>query len=231
MQRSAIRVLYWASFQSSICPTTENFTNSVTLPPRYTSRRQDVLANRRYCPCPFGAQQLFQCAEAPDFTFGVELCEDVWVADTPSVAMARMGATLIVNLSCSDEIIGKAAYRRTILQAKSGSLLCAYAYADAGMGESTQDMVFAGHNLDFRKQCDFGRIQAIFRWFALCRTGLTANGSRTAAFQLVPAVAADNGLHKIFHAADRNCPASLFSLQHRLCLPEQQNFLNAAKPS
>lgn len=98
-------------------------------------------------PCPFGAQQLFQCAEAPDFTFGVELCEDVWVADTPSVAMARMGATLIVNLSCSDEIIGKAAYRRTILQAKSGSLLCAYAYADAGMGESTQDMVFAGHNL------------------------------------------------------------------------------------
>lgn len=98
-------------------------------------------------PCPFGAQQLFQCAEAPDFTFGVELCEDVWVADTPSVAMARMGATLIVNLSCSDEIIGKAAYRRTILQAKSGSLFCAYAYADAGMGESTQDMVFAGHNL------------------------------------------------------------------------------------
>ena len=54
-----------------------------------------------------------------------------------------MGATLIVNLSCSDEIIGKAAYRRTILQAKSGSLLCAYAYADAGMGESTLDMVFA----------------------------------------------------------------------------------------
>lgn len=96
---------------------------------------------------PFGAKLLFSCAEMPDFTFGVEICEDVWVGDTPSVAMAKAGATLIVNLSCSDEIIGKEDYRRTILKAKSGSLLCAYAYADAGFGESTQDMVFAGHNL------------------------------------------------------------------------------------
>lgn len=99
------------------------------------------------CTFAFGAKQLFTCAEMPDFTFGAEICEDVWVADTPSVAMAKAGATLIVNLSCSDEIIGKENYRRTILQAKSGSLLCAYAYADAGFGESTQDMVFAGHDL------------------------------------------------------------------------------------
>ena len=72
---------------------------------------------------PFGAKLLFSCAEMPDFTFGVEICEDVWVGDTPSVAMAKAGATLIVNLSCSDEIIGKEAYRRTILKANSGSLL------------------------------------------------------------------------------------------------------------
>ena len=97
--------------------------------------------------CPFGAQQIFTCSQLPGFSFGVELCEDVWVGDTPSVQMTQMGATIIVNLSCSDEIIGKEAYRRTMLQAKSGSLLCAYAYADAGFGESTQDMVFAGHNL------------------------------------------------------------------------------------
>lgn len=95
----------------------------------------------------FGAKQLFTCTELPDFVFGVEICEDVWVSDTPSVYMAKAGATIIVNLSCSDEIIGKENYRRTMLQAKSGSLLCAYAYADAGFGESTQDMVFAGHNL------------------------------------------------------------------------------------
>jgi NAD+ synthase (glutamine-hydrolysing) len=96
---------------------------------------------------PFAAQMVFACVEMPEFTFGVEICEDVWVADTPSVAMAQKGAVLVVNLSCSDEIIGKKEYRRTILKAKSGSLLCAYAYADAGIGESTQDMVFAGHNL------------------------------------------------------------------------------------
>ncbi|MBR7085337.1 MAG: NAD(+) synthase, partial [Oscillospiraceae bacterium] len=71
----------------------------------------------------------------------------LWTADTPSVKLAQNGANLIFNLSASDEIIGKADYRRTIIKAKSGSLLCAYAYADAGVGESTQDMTFAGHNL------------------------------------------------------------------------------------
>lgn len=100
-----------------------------------------------YGGCVFGALTTFTCDDMPEFSFGVEICEDVWVADTPSVKMAQSGATIIINLSCSDEIIGKAEYRRTILKAKSGSLLCAYAYADAGMGESTQDMVFAGHNL------------------------------------------------------------------------------------
>ena len=105
-----------------------------------------TLAQELVC-VPFGAKQIFSCLDVPDFTFGVEICEDVWVGDTPSVQMAKMGASIIVNLSCSDEIIGKEDYRRTILKAKSGSLLCAYAYADAGFGESTQDMVFAGHNL------------------------------------------------------------------------------------
>lgn len=79
--------------------------------------------------------------------FGIEICEDLWVGDTPSVELARCGATIIFNLSASDEIIGKAEYRRTLIKAKSGSLACAYAYADAGVGESTQDMVFAGHNI------------------------------------------------------------------------------------
>ncbi len=90
---------------------------------------------------------VFRCHSMPCFSFGVEICEDLWVGDTPSVQLAKQGANLIVNLSCSDEIIGKADYRRTIIKAKSGSLLCAYAYADAGIGESTTDMVFAGHNI------------------------------------------------------------------------------------
>ncbi len=101
---------------------------------------------KTYAPL-FGAKQIFTCREMAGFSFGVEICEDVWVAHTPSTEMAKRGAVLIANLSCSDEIIGKAEYRRTILKAKSGSLYCGYIYADAGFGESTQDMVFAGHNL------------------------------------------------------------------------------------
>ncbi len=97
--------------------------------------------------CLMGAGQIFRCKEIPEFSFGVEICEDLWVSNSPSVRMAAGGANIIVNLSCSDETIGKDEYRRTIIKAKSGSLMCAYAYADAGMGESTQDMVFAGHNI------------------------------------------------------------------------------------
>ncbi len=94
-----------------------------------------------------GNDMLFVCAEMPEFRFGIEICEDLWVGDTPSVKLAQSGASLIFNLSCSDEVIGKADYRRTIIKAKSGSLACGYAYCDAGIGESTQDMVFSGHNI------------------------------------------------------------------------------------
>ncbi len=95
----------------------------------------------------FGTAQTFRFDWLTDIEFGIEICEDLWTADTPSVKLAQNGANLIFNLSASDEIIGKADYRRTIIKAKSGSLLCAYAYADAGVGESTQDMTFAGHNI------------------------------------------------------------------------------------
>lgn len=84
---------------------------------------------------------------APDVVVGVEICEDAWVADPPSVRLAQGGATVLLNLSCSDEIIGKAQYRRDMLRVHSGRLLAAYAYADSGFGESTTDMIFAGHNL------------------------------------------------------------------------------------
>jgi len=100
-----------------------------------------------YKDVPFGTDQIFTCEEMPDFCFGVEICEDLWVAETPSVKLAQNGAVIIFNLSASDEVIGKKEYRRTLVKAKSGSLLCAYAYADAGIGESTQDMVFSAHQL------------------------------------------------------------------------------------
>ena len=96
---------------------------------------------------PFGGVQVWRHADMPEFAVGVEICEDLWVPEPPSAALARAGATVIVNLSASDEVVGKAAYRRELVKSQSARLLCAYVYADAGAGESTQDLVFAGHDL------------------------------------------------------------------------------------
>ncbi len=96
---------------------------------------------------PFGGDILFVCGDMPEFSLAVEVCEDLWVPDAPSVGHALAGATLIANPSASDETIGKAAYRELLLASQSARLICGYLYADAGQGESTTDMVFAGHNL------------------------------------------------------------------------------------
>ena len=96
---------------------------------------------------PFGTKLLFACQEMPNFRLGVEICEDLWVPNPPSVAHALAGATIVANLSASDELIGKSEYRRSLVLGQSARLLCGYVYADAGDGESTTDMVFAGHNL------------------------------------------------------------------------------------
>ena len=94
-----------------------------------------------------GTPLVFPCDAMPDFSFGVEICEDLWAPEPPSAKLAQAGAHIIVNLSASDELVGKADYRRDLVRQQSGRLLCAYLYADAGFGESTQDLVFAGHNL------------------------------------------------------------------------------------
>ncbi len=96
---------------------------------------------------PFGTSLLFRCEEMPAFTLGVEICEDVWSALPPSTFHAIAGATVIANLSASDETVGKVEYRNNLIQNQSARLLCAYIYADASHGESTTDMVFAGHNI------------------------------------------------------------------------------------
>jgi len=93
------------------------------------------------------ADCVFRCRDLPDFSVGVELCEDLWAADPPSRALAAGGATLLLNLSASDEAAGKADYRRQLVTGQSARLICGYVCADAGEGESTTDLVFAGHNL------------------------------------------------------------------------------------
>ena len=95
----------------------------------------------------FGSRLLFACRQMESFVLGVELCEDLWAPVPPSCGLALAGATVIANLSASDETIGKADYRRQLVCGQSARLLCGYLYADAGHGESTTDMVFAAHDL------------------------------------------------------------------------------------
>ncbi len=96
---------------------------------------------------PFGTKLLFRCEEMENFCFAAEICEDLWVSNPPSISHAAAGATIIGNLSASDETVGKARYRRRLVTDQSARLLCGYLYADAGEGESTADLVFAGHDL------------------------------------------------------------------------------------
>ncbi len=93
------------------------------------------------------ANILLRHASLPELAVGVELCEDLWVPNPPSVELAMAGATVICNLSASDEIVTKSDYRRELVRGQSARLVCAYLYADAGEGESTQDLIYTGHDL------------------------------------------------------------------------------------
>ena len=95
----------------------------------------------------FGPRILFEADVMPDLIVSAEICEDVWSPVPPSIQAAREGATIIVNCSASDETIGKAAYRKSLIEGQSARLMAAYIYANAGEGESTTDLVFGGHNI------------------------------------------------------------------------------------
>ncbi len=106
---------------------------------------QDGIVASGSCGC--AGQCLINCPDVPGLKVGVEICEDLWASDPPSRRLAEAGATIILNLSASNEVVGKAAYRRQLVVGQSGRLCCGYVYADAGEGESTTDLVFTGHNM------------------------------------------------------------------------------------
>ena len=96
---------------------------------------------------PFGSKLIFRNRSFPEMKVAAEICEDLWAVASPSEKHAVNGANIVVNLSASDELIGKADYRRKLCSMQSAKCVCAYAYADAGRGESSTDMVFSGHNI------------------------------------------------------------------------------------
>ena len=96
---------------------------------------------------PVDTDLIFTCEELPKLKIAAEICEDLWTPEPPSIHHALSGADLIVNLSASDETTGKDTYRESLVSGQSARLLCGYIYASAGDGESTQDVVYSGHNI------------------------------------------------------------------------------------
>ena len=96
---------------------------------------------------PFGPNILFTAKQMEHLIVAAEICEDVWSPVPPSIEAVREGATVIVNCSASDETIGKATYRESLIEGQSARLIAGYIYSNAGEGESTTDQVFGGHNL------------------------------------------------------------------------------------
>lgn len=131
---------------------------------------QEFGEGRWFAPAPrspqnlvFGGQEtvmfgdiVFCCRQMPSFRLSAEICEDLWVPDPPSVSRALAGATVVANLSASDEFAGKEELRRGLVRGQSSRLVCAYVYSGAGEGESSTDLVFVGHNM----VCEDGEILA-----------------------------------------------------------------------
>src|SRR4051812_2239735 len=129
----------------SYLPTYKEFYDARFFAPASTSYSSTVRLFGREVP--FGTDLLFRCANVTDLVVGVEICEDLWGPVPPSSLQALHGATVLLNLSASNETIAKANYRRSLVTQQSARCIAAYAYSGAGPGESTTDLVFGGHCL------------------------------------------------------------------------------------
>src|SRR5262245_59754878 len=129
----------------SFLPNYKEFYERRWFAPAATARSREVtLFGQRV---PFGADLLFAAGDVPGLVVGVEICEDLWVPAPPSSFQAVGGATVLLNLSASNEVIGKAAYRKQLVVNQSGRCMAAYVYSSCGGWESTTDVVFGGHCL------------------------------------------------------------------------------------
>ena len=129
----------------SYLPTYKEFYDARFFAPASTAYSNSVRLFGREVP--FGTDLLFRCANVTDLVVGVEICEDLWGPVPPSSLQALHGATVLLNLSASNETIAKANYRQGLVTQQSARCIAAYAYTSAGPGESTTDLVFGGHCL------------------------------------------------------------------------------------
>ncbi len=127
----------------SVLPNSREFYEKRQFRPAKDLKVKEVLIGGELIP--IGTDLLFSDGE--ELRFGVEICEDLWSVIPPSSILAAQGARLILNPSASNELVGKAAYRREMILQQSARCLSAYVYASAGVHESTQDVVYGGHSL------------------------------------------------------------------------------------
>ncbi|MEA4933850.1 MAG: NAD(+) synthase [Lawsonibacter sp.] len=159
-----------------------------------------------------GTYQIFVCRALPELAVGVEICEDLWVADTPSTRLAQAGATLMLNPSASDETVCKDDYRRSLVAMTAARLVCGYVYADAGWGESSTDLIYAGHSI----VAENGTVLAERRF----ETGLTV--SELDVYKL----AHDRQRMSTFHT---NCPEKMWQREFDLERTQTQLTFPVAK--
>ena len=136
-----------ALFAKSYLPNYGEFYERRHFTPFQQNMETKLISFAGFDSVPFGTDILIQDKNNSALTIACELCEDLWVPVPPSSRHVLAGATVIVNLSAGNEVIGKADYRRNLVKSHSARSLCAYVYANAGKDESTQDMIFAGHNI------------------------------------------------------------------------------------
>lgn len=129
----------------SYLPNYKEFYEARWFAPAVQARSRSVTLDEQEVP--FGTATLFAATDVEEFVLGVEICEDLWGPLPPSSLQAQAGATILVNLSASNEIIGKAGYRRSLVVSQSGRCAAAYVYSSCGVHESTTDLVFGGHCL------------------------------------------------------------------------------------
>lgn len=131
------------------------------IPKTHIPNYQEFYEGRRFVPAPkentytifnnqevpFGTHFIFASTTNLEFTFGVEICEDLWLPNAPSNILAMNGANIILNCSASNEVTTKTTYRRELISSQSARLICGYVYSNAGSGESSTDVVFSGHHI------------------------------------------------------------------------------------
>lgn len=136
-----------ALIPKSFIPNYSEFYERRWFSPASSNLPQTVFFSENFPELPFGTDIMIQDESSPSITIATEICEDLWVPLPPSSESAMSGATIIANLSASNEVVGKAEYRRMLVASHSAKTVTAYIYANAGHDESTTDMVFSGHNL------------------------------------------------------------------------------------